>query len=407
MSVTQTVEPSRIRASRAPALRVPPAAAFYLLASITLSFLAASSAPTPLYALYQSEWGFSPVTLTVVFGVYAIAVLAALLVVGRLSDHLGRRPVLVVAIAAQALAMLVFTTADSVAALLLARVIQGLSAGAALAAVGAGLIDLDKSRGTVANAVAPALGTATGGIVAGLMVQYLPAPAHLVYLVLFAVLLLQGLGVLLMAESVTPRSGALASLWPQLALPVAARKPLLVAAPALVATWALAGFYASLGPSLVRSVFHSNSSLLGGLALFVLAGSAALAVLLLQRHEARAIMSYGATALFGGVGIALVALSHGSIAGFFAGTALAGAGFGTAFQGAVRSIVPFVEAHERAGVLAVIFIVSYLAMGVPAVVAGYLVAEGGGIALIAQEFGAVVMALALIALLGTTLRRAA
>src|SRR5687768_2906596 len=81
---------------------LPRRATFYLQASITLSFLAASSAPTPLYPLYQAAWGLSAVTVTVAFGIYAIAVLAALLVAGRLSDHVGRRPVLLVAIVVQA-----------------------------------------------------------------------------------------------------------------------------------------------------------------------------------------------------------------------------------------------------------------------------------------------------------------
>ncbi|HJY17978.1 MAG TPA: MFS transporter, partial [Xanthobacteraceae bacterium] len=71
---------------------LPRDAAFYLLASITVSFLAGSIAPTPLYALYQAQWGFSPITVTIIFAIYALSVLTALLFVGRLSDHLGRRP---------------------------------------------------------------------------------------------------------------------------------------------------------------------------------------------------------------------------------------------------------------------------------------------------------------------------
>src|ERR1700712_2275371 len=70
--------------------RLPDNVAFYLQVSILLLFLAASSAPTPLYAIYQAEWGFSPITVTVVFGVYAVAVLSSLLVFGKLSDHIGR-----------------------------------------------------------------------------------------------------------------------------------------------------------------------------------------------------------------------------------------------------------------------------------------------------------------------------
>src|SRR3954447_16884257 len=108
---------------------VPPGAALFLLASITLAFLAASSAPTPLYAIYQAEWGFTPITTTVVFGVYALAVLIALLTLGRVSDHVGRRPVLLAAIGGQIVAMLVFATATGVAELMAARVVQGLATG--------------------------------------------------------------------------------------------------------------------------------------------------------------------------------------------------------------------------------------------------------------------------------------
>src|SRR6185369_4951679 len=95
--------------------------------SMEVSFLAGSIAPTPVYALYQAAWGFTPITTTLVFGVYALAVLASLLVVGSVSDHVGRRPVLLGALVFQALAMLVFATAGSVNALLIARVVQACS----------------------------------------------------------------------------------------------------------------------------------------------------------------------------------------------------------------------------------------------------------------------------------------
>ncbi len=138
--------------------RLRSSAALYLLASITVFLLAASSAPTPLYAVYQDHWGFSPITTTLVFGVYALAVLAALLIIGSLSDHVGRRPVLLVALAVQVVAMVVFATAGAVSELVLARILQGLSTGAAVGAVGAGMLDLHRGRGTIANAVSPVIG---------------------------------------------------------------------------------------------------------------------------------------------------------------------------------------------------------------------------------------------------------
>jgi MFS family permease len=379
---------------------LPPGVAIFLQVSILVFLLAGSSAPTPLYAVYQAAWGFSPITMTVVFGVYALAVLASLLTVGSLSDYIGRRPVLIVAMLAQAVTMLVFASADAVSDLLVARVIQGLATGAAVGALGAGLLDLHKARGTVANSVAPMVGTAAGAIGASLMVQYLPEPTHLVYHVLFTIFVMQAVGVVLMPESATRKPGALASLRPQFGIPPLARRPLLVATPALVAIWALVGFYASLGPSLVRLMLGSSSILLGGLSLFVLAGSGALTVLLLGSAAPRRQLLFGAATLLVGVALTLVAIVQASAFLFFIGTAAAGAGFGGAFQGALRTVVPLAASHERAGVLSTIFALCYLAMGVPAVVAGVLAVYGGGVVVAGQEYSAAILLLSALALLG-------
>ncbi|MDM0017000.1 MFS transporter [Variovorax saccharolyticus] len=387
--------------------RLSPNAAFLLQASMTLGFLAGSSAPTPFYAIYQNQWGFSATMLTLAFGIYAIAVLSALLVGGRLSDHVGRRPILLGAAVAQAASMAVFATAHGLPDLLLARVVQGLSAGAAIAAAGAGLLDIDKGRGAIANSVAPMMGTAVGGLVAGLMIQYLPAPMHLVYTLLGIVFVLQGVAVFFMEETAPARPGALASLKPRLAVPLAVRRPLLLAAPALVAVWAMAGFYASLGPMLIRSFTGTTSILLGGLALFVLAGSGALAVFLTRDASPRALMRLGSLALVAGMGVVMTAIVLHSVLLFLLGSAVAGIGFGTGFQGALRSVVALIAPQERAGVLSVLFIISYLAMGLPAMLAGYDVAHQGDIARTAMEFGAGVTALALAAFIGSVWTRTA
>jgi predicted MFS family arabinose efflux permease len=386
------------------ARQLSPATSFFLLASITVSFLAGSSAPSPLYPIYMAKWGLSPIEVTVIFGVYAVAVLLALLIGGRLSDHLGRRPVLLVATVAQVFTMALFAVATSVTGLLVARVVQGLTTGAAIGAVGAAMIDLDKSRGTLANAVAPPIGTALGGILAGVLVQYLPFPTVLVYGVLGVIFLLQGFGVTLMAESISPRAGVIASLKPQFNLPRATRERLLLALPVLVALWALGGFYAALGPMIIRGMMGSNSPLLGGLALFVLAASGGVSVLLLQRREPREVMTFGALALFVGAAIAALSLVNGAVIVFFLAAAVAGIGFGAGFQGAIRSVVPFAAAHERAGVLSIIFVVSYISMGLPAVIAGWMIARNGNMVGTAQIFCAVVMALAFTALFPGVLR---
>ncbi|RYZ03702.1 MAG: MFS transporter [Myxococcales bacterium] len=379
-------------------VRLSEEASFWLLASLPVSFLAGSSAPTPLYAVYQARWHFSPITTTVAFGIYALAVLASLLTLGRLSDHIGRRPVLLVAVSLQALVMFWFGHVASASELVLVRVVQGLSTGGALSAIGAGLVDLHRQRGTVANAVAPMLGTATGGIASGLLVRYLPAPEQLVYYLLGGVFAAQVLGVFSMVEPGQRRPGALASLRPQLGLPVELRPAFFVALPLLVASWALVGFYGSLGPALLGRLFGGGSVLLGGLSLFVIALSGATAVLALREKPARVLMLVGTTSLFVGVLVTLLAIAVGSRFGFFAGAAISGVGFGTGFQGAIRDLVPTAPLHARAGVLSVLLIVSYLAMGLPAMGAGFRVAATHDLLGTARELGSIVAALALLSL---------
>ncbi|HXR70751.1 MFS transporter [Actinocrinis sp.] len=376
---------------------LPDSVAFYLQASIVVAFLAASSAPTPLYARYQAAWHFSPITTTVVFGSYALAVLGALLTVGSLSDHVGRRPVLITAIGLQAASMLVFITAGSVSTLMMARIVQGIATGGALGAVGAGLLDVDRAKGTITNAVAPLSGTAAGALLSGVLVQYLPAPEHLVYLVLFAIFAAQAIGVALMRETSARESGALASLRPQFGVPRAARGPVLKSLPVLIALWALAGFYGSVGPAVVGLVTGSHSPVLGGLPLFVMGASGGVAVLLLRGAPARTVMLLGTAWLLAGVGVTLLGMETRSSLAFFIGAVIAGAGFGAGFQGAIRTVVPLAAPHERSGLLSAVYVVSYLALGLPAVGGGFLVVHGGLLPA-AREYGVAVMVLAAIAL---------
>jgi MFS family permease len=372
--------------------------AIFLLASLIVSLLASSSAPTPLYAIYQAQWGFSPITTTVVFGIYALAVLVALLTLGKLSDHLGRRPILLAAIAAQAASLLVFATADGVPMLITARVIQGLSTGAALGAIGAGMLDIDRERGTFANSVSPGMGTGSGALLSAILVRYLPAPTHLIYFALLGVFALQALGVLAIRETVTPKPGALATLVPEIKLPRQLRGSVLVAAPVLFAVWALASLYGALGPALVRELTGSSEAILGALSLTALAAPAVLAIVVLRPAEARTVMRTGIISLISGVAVTMLALDLRSITLFFVGTVVAGVGFGSGFQGGIRTVLPRAEAHERSGVLSLLYTVSYLGLGLPAVIAGFLVVHGGGLVTTAYEFGAAVIVLAIPAL---------
>jgi Major Facilitator Superfamily len=394
-----------VRPARVPRIGGTPA--LVLLASLIVSMLAASAAPTPLYAFYQQEWGFTPITTTIVFGVYAVAVLVSLLIFGRLSDYVGRRPVLLTALAVQVVSLLVYASAGGVGELMAARVIQGLATGAALGAIGAGMLDVSRERGPLANALAPGIGTGSGALISALFIQFLPAPAHLIYLVLAAVMVVQAVGVALLRETVTTSPVRASALVPELRLPLAVRGPMLAATPVLFAVWALAGLYGALGPSLVQALTGSSNVVLGGASMTTLTVTAVAAVYLLRNARAHIVMVTGTGALIVGVAITLIALGTGSAALFFVGTAVSGVGFGSGFQGGIRIVVPLAAPHERAGVLSLLFVVSYLGMGVPAVAAGFLAVHGAGLTGAARDYGVALIAAAAFALVALARTRRA
>jgi hypothetical protein len=236
-------------------------------------------------------------------------------------------------------------------------------------------------------------------------VQYLPSPTHLVYWALLVTFAVQALGVAFMPETATRTPGAIASLVPEIKLPRDVRRPVLVAIPVLVAVWALGGLYGALGPSLERQLTGSNSHVLGGLPLFALAGSGALAVLLFRTARPENVMAMGIGALLAGVSVILIGIGTGSTTGFFIGSVVAGIGFGGGFQGSIRTVLPKAAASERAGVLSLLYVVSYLALGVPAVIGGVLVVHAGGLLTTAREYGIAIMVLASIALVGLVRQR--
>jgi MFS family permease len=168
----------------------------------------------------------------------------------------------------------------------------------------------------------------------------------------------------------------------------------------LFAAWALGGLYLALGPALARLVVHNGSNLVGGVIVFIMAASAATTVLLARNTAAEKMMAGGIVALIVGVALTLVAFTLSSVVAFALSLVLAGAGFGTTLQGAIRTVLPAAGEHQRAGLLSLVYVVSYLGMGLPAVIAGFLVVYGGGLRATAVQYGLVVMALAAVALVG-------
>jgi MFS family permease len=372
---------------------------FWLVATVLLLFMAAGSAPTPLYVVYQQRWHFAATTLTAVFGVYALALLLALLTVGALSDFVGRRPVLAAGLVAQAAGMALFLVADGVPGLVLARVVQGLATGAVLGAISAALVDLEPpgrgGAGALLNSTAPPVGLALGGLGSGLLVQYAPAPTSLVFVVLLVAFLVLAVTVVTLPETVLRHRGALASLRPRVSVPAAERRRFWSVVPALVATWSLGGLYLSLGPSLAQGILHLQSHLTGGLVVVTLNAAAAGGALFALPRPTHRILVGGCLVLALGAAVTLIGLAALSVTGFFVGTAVAGVGFGATFLGAFRTLSTLAQPTERAELFAAVYVVSYLAYSVPAVVAGAS-ASSVGLRPTATGYGLVVALLALL-----------
>ncbi|OJT51321.1 MFS transporter [Pseudomonas moraviensis] len=370
----------------------------WFLAITLLSFLAASTAPTPLYHLYQDQLHFSAAMLTLIFAVYALSLLAALLTVGSLSDHLGRKPVIFSAVLLNALAMLLFIYADRVSWLIGARVLQGFATGMATAVLSATLLDTDRQQGPLVNSVAPLLGMALGGLGCGLLAEFAPAPLQVTYWLLLALFVLQGVYVWRLPESVSRQGGALASLRPTLHVPVQARSTLWRVLPLNTATWALGGFYASLAPSLVRTATGSTSNLIGGATVAALTVTGALMIFMMRNRPAAQALRLGASLLPIGLVLILLGVHGASLSLFFFGTLVAGCGFGSGFLGTVRSLVSLASPHERAGLMSAYYVLSYLAFCLPALLAGQL-ARSFGLLATTDGYGVVLIVLAVAALL--------
>lgn len=363
-----------------PTRRLAPASAFALVAAVIGLALFASATPSPLYGVYQARWHFSTPVLTLVYAVYAFGVLAALLLAGRLSDELGRRPVLIGALSALMIATGLFAVADSIVWLFAARGLQGLATGAALGAAGAALLDLhptgDARRAALVNGTVSAFGIGAGALIASALVQYLPAPLLTPYLLLLALFAVVLLGACALPESATlvgrPRLRAQPP-----RVPRAIRGPFALAALGVLASWSIGGVYLALGPALAAGILHTTNHLAGGGAVFALSATGALVQLRFHRLDALRATWVGALLLGTGMTLTAESLSTGSAVFFLGASALTGAGFGLAFMGGLRSLSVVVPEHHRGEVMSAFYIVAYCSLSLPAVAAGIAVPQLG------------------------------
>ena len=370
-----------------------------VMAVITaMTFAACGAAPTPLFQQYQESFGLTPFMLTVIFAAYVLSLLAALLTVGSLSDYIGRRPSILAALSLNVVAMVMFIAADSAAALIAARVVQGFATGFATATLGAMILDTDRRRGPVLNSITAFSGLTAGSLGAAALVTYAPDPQQLVHLVLLAMSALEAAILWYMPETAGTKPGAVASLQPHVYVPAQARRALVQVTPVTIASWALGGFYFSLMPSLVRAATGVTLPIVGGLVVGALTFSGAVAVLSLRNMSAGRILVRGIPALAAGVAITLFGVQAQLVGLMLVGTIVSGIGFGAAFSGAMKSVMPLAQAHERAGLLSAFYVEGYLSFSLPAILTG-LLAPITGLPMAADVYGAAVILLAIASLI--------
>src|SRR5580698_4051614 len=370
-----------------------------------MTFSASGAAPTPLYHQYQESFGLTPFAITIVFAAYVLSLLAALITVGSLSDYIGRRPAILAALILNVISMAMFMAADSAVTLTAARALQGFATGLATAALGAAILDNDRNRGPILNSVTAFSGLTAGSLGAAILVTYAPEPRQLVYVVLLVLSAAEAFVLWAMPETAIPQAGALASLRPHVSIPPQARDVLMRLTPVTIASWALGGFYFSLMPALVRVATGVTMPVVGGLVVSALTLSGALSVLALRTVAPARMLDRGIVALPVGVAITLAGVHEQVVWPMLLGTVVAGIGFGAAFSGTMRTVLPLAKPDERAGLLSAFYVEGYLSFSLPAVLTGFAVPMVG-LTVAAYVYGSAVIAMALVSMVAVRLSRA-
>ncbi|QRY48399.1 MFS transporter [Mycolicibacterium boenickei] len=340
--------------------------------------MAGTTLPTPMYALYANAMHFTVVTTTVVYAAYAGGVLTALVVFGRWSDAIGRRPVLLGGVAVAMVSGAMYLVADSVIDLVIARVLSGLSAGVFTGTATAAIIETApqkwRTKAAAIATIANMGGLGVGPVLAGLLVQYCPAPLHLAFAVHMAAAGLAGSAVIAVPET-SAKTGHLGL--QRLRLPAEVRGTFAFAAIGVFAGFACIGLFVALAPSLLSTMIGIDNHAAAGL----MASSAFLASAVAQvaatRMPPQRAMAVGCATLVIGMIALVAALVTTSLAVLIAAAIISGAGQGISFSRGLAAVTERIPADRRAEVGSTLFVVAYIAISVPVI--------GGGLA--AQHWG--------------------
>lgn len=384
-----------------------PTTAFAGAAVTFATFFLAAGAPTPLLTLRQMEWGFSAEALTFAFSVYALALLLALLVGGALSDHVGRRPVLLAALVGELTSMIVFLVAPNITWIVVARILQGLATGLGTTAFSAAIIEhAPVNRKVLAGGLASASvagGLGIGALVTGAAVEYTSDANTIVFGSLAAIMAAAIVFVAFTSETVTTRPGALRSLIPTMTVPRHARGEFIAGIPVHIAGWMFPTLFLGLSPTLLHVQFGLGSGLVAGVTAFLPPFAAALASFPFGRISPRRSTLTGIWLLLAGMITVAVGVTTAWLPALWIGGILGGVGFGGAFGGQLRLVAADVAHRERAGVFAAVYTVAYTSFAIPVIIAGQLAPRLGLIPTVGAYIGAMA-GLAVVALVVQTAR---
>jgi MFS family permease len=354
---------------------VPRRNAFWLVALVLAVTMLGTTLPTPLYVIYQDRWHFSAAVVTVTFAVYAAAVMATLLLAGRSADQAGRRPVLAVALGASALSTVVFILAAGVGALIAARIVSGLSAGLMTGTAAATLTELVPAsasrRASLVATAANMAGLGLGPPVAGLFAEYAPDPTTLVFEVYLAVLAVAGLILLLVPETVHPRTRP-ALRFAGLGMPERGRGEFIAAGVAAFAAFALLGLFSSLVPGFIAGQLHQGSHAVQGAVVFLLFAVGTVTQVALSRLRSRRVVLAGLSLFLVALALIVAALAESAMALFLAGTVAGGVASGAIFLGSLAMANRLAPAERRGQSLSAFFVACYAGLIIPVVGVGVL-----------------------------------
>jgi MFS family permease len=352
---------------------LPHPTAFWLVTVAFVVLLFGVTLPTPLYVVYQAQWGFSAGVLTSVFGIYAAGVLTALLVFGRASDEVGRRAALLGALSIATASTLVFLLADSVTWLYVARLLSGLAAGLTQGTAAAALAELepqhDQRRAALVSSTVSTGAAGFGPLIAGVLVQYAGWPTHLVFVIYLICLLLAFIAILRIPEPVPNRTRLTVRLQRPF-VPSEARAPFIAAVCAAIAVAALLGLFVSLVPSFLATEMHQTNHAVAGVIVFLLFAVATVTQVVLHRLTPRHALFGGFLSLLVGLGLFLSGLDAPSLGAFIAGTVFAGIGAGLGLMGALAAANRTAPPEHRGEVMSGFFLAVYGGMSLPALVVG-------------------------------------